>query len=418
MAKQEKRPLVLLLGNYRPALILARKLHRQGFAVMVGSHGCEQLCQHSKTVDLTWDHSALENGPSVLAAELKALSQQLPELVAIFPVAEEYVRLIAENDEFFEDLPFIISMESKLVQKCLDKEYMLNLAKSIGVPTAQFAYTASLSETLAAANRSVSYPLVIRPKDSTKRIDGNKAICVGNGDEIIDRYNKHDLHNEVLLLQRKFEGKRHNVYFAAIDGKATRLLHAVIDRTDKPDGTGLAVDGRTLDTNHPVVAQTKNLLTALNYSGIGCAQFLVDQNTGETSFLEINPRIAGNHALPEFAGLDLTGFNFNRILLGEEDHREIIAGGGLRYCWTTGDLMGAKVAFLRKEIGIGSLLSWSIQAIITAIRSDLHMVFTKSDPYPAIQGLWKTVPRLARWRQSKAQTEQFPIHSDKQRRTT
>ncbi|MEM9331286.1 MAG: hypothetical protein AAGA53_08155 [Pseudomonadota bacterium] len=395
-----KKPLILLLGNYRPSLILARTFKKRGFSIVVGTHGCERLCQYSNAVRSTWSHSPLNSGPETLACELKAFSKANPNLVAIFPVAEEYVRMICENEALFDGLPSIVSMPSGLVRKCLDKEYMLTLAGSVDVPTTPFAYTSGQGKACHAGECFVGYPMIVRPKDSTLRINGSKAICIETEEELIECLKQHDLGRQDLLLQRKFEGKRHNVYFAAANGEVTRLLHAKIERTDKIDGTGLAVEGQTLDTNHDVVEQTRRLVTALGYDGIGCAQFLVNETTGATSFLEINPRIAGNHALPEYAGLDLGWFNFQRVVNKRISRRKISAPSGIRYCWTTGDLMGAKVAFLRKEIGLLTLFAWSIRALISGARSDLHMVFSFKDPYPAITGLWRLIPRIFRWRQS------------------
>ncbi len=418
MTENIKKPLVLLLGNYRPSLILARMFKKRGFSVAVGTHGCERLCQYSNAVSSMWNHSPLNGGPTVLAAELQSFADQNPDLIAIYPVAEEYVRLMAEHEELFRRLPPIVSMKSGLVKKCLSKDFMLTLARENGVPTAPFAQTRGLPETSEIGKTAVGYPMVLRPVDSTSRIDGNKAVVIDTEDALSELYQKHRLEHQDVLLQRKFQGTRHNVYFAAIDGDVTRVLHAVIDRTDKVDGTGLAVEGRTLGTDHDLVAQTGKLLKALNYSGIGCAQFLVNVETGETSFLEINPRIAGNHALPEHAGLDLGWFNFERIVHNRICRRQVRAAAGLRYCWSTGDLMGAKVAFLRKEIGLPALLAWSARAVMTAIRSDLHMVFSLRDPRPAIRGVWNLVPRIARWRTREISPGESTIYSTEEQRLT
>ena len=409
---------ILLLGNYRPSLTLARRFNELGFDVVVGAHGCERLCQYSSAVSAIWDHSPLNNGLAVFAEELKSYVAANPELTAIYPVAEEYVRLFAKYEEAFDGLPSIVTLDRELVGRCLDKPFMLTLANSVGVDTAPFSCVSGLAETIEVLEHSVGFPVVIRPKDSTERLEGSKALTLNNVEELINCFDSHQLERRELLVQRKFEGKRHNIYFAAVDGKITRLLHAVIDRTDKIDGTGLAVEGRTLEPTGDLVHQTSKLLVAMNYSGIGCAQFLVDERTGQTSFLEINPRVAGNHALPEHAGLDLGLFNYERVVLGREDMREVTAPAGIRYCWTTGDLMGAKVAYLRSEIGFSALLSWLGKALISMLRSHVHMVFSLKDPYPALRGIWNLVPRIARWKKPEVSPGENTIYSDKQRTLT
>ncbi len=416
MNKSNGKSLILLLGNYRPSLTLARTFKGRGFDVSVGTHGCERLCQHSNAVREMWSHSPLNSGPAVLAEELRSYASSHPDLVAIIPVAEEYVRIIAEHEELFADLPKIVSMDSDLVLKCLDKDFMLNLARRIELPIVPFATTLGLVETLKVAGGKVQYPLILRSKDSTKRLGGNKAICIDNEEELIECFTAHHLEKRELLIQQKFSGKRHNIYFAASDGVATRLLHAVIDRTDKPDGTGLAVEGRTLGADHALVRQTQKLLKALDYCGIGCAQFLVDETTGQTTFLEINPRIAGNHALPEHAGLDLGWFNFERVVHQRVNYQQVISSGGLRYCWSTGDLMGAKVSFLRGEIGMSAFMNWSLKTFVTMIRSDLHMVFSFKDPMPALRAVWNLLPRINRFKRPEIHPGESTIYLPEHRR--
>ena len=416
MDNLSNKPLILLLGNYRPSLTLARTFKGRGFEVSVGTHGCERLCQYSNAVQEMWSHSPLNSGPKVLAEELRSYASSHPELVAIIPVAEEYVRLIAEHEKLFADLPKIVSMDSDLVLKCLDKEFMLNLAQSSNIPIVPYATTLGLVEALRVAGGRIKYPVILRSKDSTKRLDGNKAICITNENELIECFKTCHLENRELLIQQKFVGKRHNIYFAASEGVAMRLLHAVIDRTDKPDGTGLAVEGRTLNTDHELVRQTQILLRTLDYSGIGCAQFLVDQSTGQTTFLEINPRIAGNHALPEYAGLDLGWYNFERVVDQKINYAQVISPGGLRYCWGTGDLMGAKVAYLRGEIGFSTLILWSFRALFTIARSDLHMVFSIKDPMPALKACWNLIPRIKRWQRPEIHPGESTIYLPEHRR--
>ncbi|WP_075997321.1 hypothetical protein [Salaquimonas pukyongi] len=407
----ENRPVVLLLGNYRPALTLARTLKKSGYKVVVGSHGCERACQHSSAVSQIWEHSPLTLNVERFASELRSFCNATPKLTAIFPVAEEYVRLFAEHKSAFKGLPPVATMARELVRKCLDKPFMMQLAEENGVPTAPFATSANADE-LGQAVQHTGFPVIIRPADSTRRLSGKKAVTVETPEALSKATAEFKLDTRDLLLQKKFAGKRHNIYFAADKGKVLRCLHAVIDRTDNPDGTGLAVEGHTLPAEGPLVNQTARLLAALGYTGIGCAQFLVDEQTGATSFLEINPRIAGNHALPEYAGLCLGAFMLDLALGNRLDHKPVLGRAGIRYCWLTGDLAGAKGAYLRGQIGASSALAWCLRAVVCALRSHVHMVYEKNDPKPALNTLWDMVPRIARWRRPALQNQQSTIYGD------
>ncbi len=388
---------VLLLGNYRPSLTLARKLKKRGYNIIVSSHGCDKSCDFSNAVSEIWDHSPLTSSPDLFIEEIYNFIDRRPDIVAIYLVAEEYVRLIAEHEDRFRPFPDIISMPAKVIKNCLDKHYMMKLALENDVPTAPFASVSGLKEFTQVAE-DFGFPFVIRPIDSTKRLDGKKAIFIEDKQTFTDVIDTLKSEKIELLVQKKFTGKRRNIYFACEDGTLVKCLHAVINRTDSIDDTGLAVDGVTLSTNSELVEQTKRLLVALNYTGIGCAQYLVDCQTGETSFLEINPRIAGNHALPEYAGLELGSYLFDQARGKLPDQTPFMAKAGIHYCWTSGDLMGTKIAYLRGEINIASATKRCFQAVLSGLKSNVHMVFSLSDPKPGLMALWNVVPRIARWK--------------------
>ncbi|VAW20247.1 hypothetical protein MNBD_ALPHA11-2374, partial [hydrothermal vent metagenome] len=271
---KQKQKTILLLGNYRPTLTLARTLKNRGYRIIVGSHGNEATCDHSNAVSKIWHHSPLSMGADQFKSELLRLQELEPDLFALYPVAEEYARLFAEHQNKFSSFK-IITVAPDIVNKCLDKNFMMDLALEQNIPTAPFAATSNTYE-FDQAIKSIGFPLIVRPKDSTKRLDSKKAIFLEDTNALIRFEKEIQLGQSDLLVQKKFTGKRHNIYFAAQDGKLVKSLHALIERTDFIDGTGLAVEGVTLDAKGDLLEQTKSLLRALNYSGIGCAQFLVD----------------------------------------------------------------------------------------------------------------------------------------------
>jgi len=394
---KQKQKTILLLGNYRPTLTLARTLKSRGYRIVVGGDGGETICDHSNSVSKIWHHSPLSMGANQFKSELLRFQELEPDLLALFPVAEEYVRLFGEHQGKFDDF-LIISVASDIVNKCLDKNFMMGLALELNVPTAPFASTSNTYE-LDQVIKTIGYPLIVRPKDSTKRLDSKKAIFLEDKNALTKFEKEIQLGQSDLLVQKKFTGERHNIYFAAQDGKLIRSLHALIERTDFIDGTGLAVEGITLAAKGDLHEQTKALLKALNYSGIGCAQFLVDEKTNKTSFLEINPRIAGNHALPEFCGLDLGNFLFDQTLNIPINLEPVFGRSRIKYCWTGGDLMGIKLALLRKEISMTAGLKMIARTIYIALISDVHMVFSANDIKPALIALAQTMPRLDRWKE-------------------
>ena len=100
-------------------------------------------------------------------------------------------------------------MHPDIVGKCLDKPFMLQLADELGVPTAGFALTRDARE-FQNATRRLGFPLVIRPLDSTDRLGARKALILETEKAAKEVGREIDLTERSLILQQRFQGKRHN----------------------------------------------------------------------------------------------------------------------------------------------------------------------------------------------------------------
>ncbi|MTI16266.1 hypothetical protein E1162_03315 [Rhodobacteraceae bacterium RKSG542] len=385
---------ILLLGNYRPTLALAKQFKGEGYKVIAGLEGWEGGAQYSKYVDSIWDHPDTAKSPDAFLQALLSFCDE-QKVSIVFPVAEEFVRLLAKNTEIREQLPPVVLVSPTLVEQCLDKFGMLSRCTKLDVPTAPYGTATSMPE-LEEVLAIIGYPAVIRPEASTVRINDKKAITVTSKEDLLAQLPVWPASQGMLICQAFASGLRHNAYFAAKDGKVFRFLHAKILRTDVPDGSGLAVEGITLDADPTLRRYTEALVADMNYTGIGCAQYLVDDETGAISFLEINARIAGNHCVPEATGLKLGQILVDLALNKSLDTTSITGKGGMRYAWFSGELMGIKIALLRKQLSAKQAVSSLYLAVVTALRADLHMTFSWQDPKPGIMALFRVVPSPAR----------------------
>ena len=82
---------VLLLGNYRPAMVFARALCESGCRVVLGSEGESHGCRFSRFVHETWDHPELSDHDPSFANALRAFLRQRRDITAVVPITEEFV---------------------------------------------------------------------------------------------------------------------------------------------------------------------------------------------------------------------------------------------------------------------------------------------------------------------------------------
>jgi len=385
---------ILLLGNYRPTLTIARILSAKGHEVFSGDEGWEGGAQYSKAVQSMWQHPKLAEDAETF---FKALSNYVEQndISLIYPVSENFVCAFMDHPDWVGKLPPIAMHKPEQIKACLEKFEMYDRAGRLNVPTAPYARVSSPDQ-LSATLRNIGMPLVIRPESPTARFDNKKVYTIENEQDLAWFLKYWDVEETALLCQRHATGFRHNVYFAAERGQLFKYLEAKILKTDMPDGSGLATEGVTVVPNVELKDYTECLISDLKYTGIGCAQFLVDDETGEVSFLEINSRIAGNHNVPEAAGLELTEIPMYLAFGQPLNFARKEGKVGMRYVWTTGALVGAKAAYLRGDLSLVQSLKWMVRAAHLGMIADIHMVFSWRDPKPALKALAGLLPSLDR----------------------
>jgi ATP-grasp in the biosynthetic pathway with Ter operon len=195
-----------------------------------------------------------------------------------------------------------------------------------------------------------------------------------------------------MIVQRYVEGPRHNVYFAAGHGRILAAVETMILRTDRPDGTGFAVEGVTVAPDARLHLYSETLIASLGYSGIGCIQYLVPPR-GEPHFLELNPRHGAAMAIARHCGLDLTLAAIDLAARGDwrpdPVHRYPV---GRRYAWTSGDLNAWRLAAAGGSIGNRETLRWLLRSLVGALRADVHLTWSLRDPLPTLAAYANQLP--------------------------
>ncbi len=396
MTGKPHRESVLVLGNYRTTLTVARSLSENGFHVIVsdadnGAAGA----RYSRFVDEMWAHPPLSvTKGEAFSCALNTLLVQRPDITTIFPVAEEFVVWIAECRDTLPKHITVVSPEPQLVETCLDKTKMLELASRAGVSCAPHAVVETLGD-LYKRSREIGYPLIVRPFSHLNRLGHKKAVICRTHDELTHFFSAWPAGQPGLLLQRYVSGVRHDLYFIAVSGEIQALLETRITRTDHPDGTGLSTEGIHVPLSDAFERDTRRLVRELGYTGTGFIQFIRDYGTGEVTFLELNPRTAGSHRCAEALGMPLTRAALeiaqgNTDLGLDPDHRYPV---GVYYAWLTGDLYGIKEAVSHGEIGLTGVMQWTFLTVRSLLRARIHLTFSWRDPLPPVALLVRQVAR-------------------------
>ncbi|MCG8558770.1 MAG: hypothetical protein MI824_03115 [Hyphomicrobiales bacterium] len=388
---------VLVLGNYRPALTVVRALATRGLRTMVGLGGHEGGVEYSRFAHESWDHAPLTGtGRAFMDALLRLLAAR-PDITTVYPIAEEFCACLAMHGHRLPDRVVVATVDRAVFDFCQDKVRMLTFAKELQVGCEPFAVVTRYDRLLQEA-RDIGFPIVIRPLTQRVKLGGKKALICRDEDELRAELPAWPQGQHALLLQRQARGIRHNVFFAARRGEILRSLETQIHRTDQRDGTGYAVDGVTVAPTPHLHAECRRMARALNYTGVGLAQFIIDPETGRSCFLELNPRIAGSHAIADAAGqeLSLLALKLARDDLSPQDLDPWDYRAGIRYAWTYGDLRGLKSALLAGDITSMQAVGWCVRSLVAGLRADVHMTWCWDDPAPTCALFARQTPGIRR----------------------
>jgi len=371
-----RMPTVLVLGDYRQTITVVRSLGRAGLRVILG---CDDPASSTARSRYVSGFACLGDGPSALEAWLRA---RRPDFV--FPVGETQLRQVLAVPRLLA-LSNWVMPEADTVRRCLDKRALLALAPALGIPLAPWLPWTGAQAWREAALR-FGFPVVVKRKDSSQHLRNKKALILGDAAQLDTVLAEIAVgaDAESFMLQRFAPGVRHNCHVAADGGRIVAFLQQKVLRTDETDGTGIGLEGISVEPSAELRAYCERLLYRLGYSGIGCIQFLVDDASGEVSLLELNPRLDSTAALASSLGYDFPRLAVEIAARSRPAALTAAYAIGRRYHWMYGDLN----AWRQGKIGPRVLLGAALRGC------DLTLDWR--DPVPCLHLLWRKIVTAAR----------------------
>ncbi|HSK44879.1 MAG TPA: hypothetical protein VLA83_13440 [Candidatus Binatia bacterium] len=376
---------VLVIGNYRQTLTVIRSLARANYRVIVGRSEPHAFTQYSRYIEGIWEHPDIECRGEEFLTALLAYAKSRTAPFYIFPVGERELSVLTLNVLQLPPGTMVVMPDSATVQTCLNKVTFYELATWLGLPVAELRLARSMPELVASAE-AIGFPCVVKPLSSLADFHDQKAVVLRQRDELPRKLPSWPSGHASLIVQKFSSGLRYNCHFLADQGELLAYFEQRVLRTDRPDYTGFGVDGDSVPPTTALKNHTARFISELGYSGLGCAQFLVDEALGTTSLLEVNPRLDATCAIPYYCGYD-----FPAMAVELTAYRHQIAGKRpandstyplRRGVWSSGDLTRLGEDIRMQRVSWGKIPGRLLQTARSFWLADFHLTWTWRDPLP------------------------------------
>lgn len=374
---------VLLLGDSRMAFPIAKALSKQAVSVFAGVSIYSNYLEWSRYLNGTFPHPSTDSGTDAALPYILRWLESNGPIDAIQPVSESASRLVSSHRAEFERFAPLIMPAAETVSACGNKAEMFRLCDRLGVPLAAYRIVHSKQDVFD-ATAEIGFPVIIKPSCVDAELYGRKALIIRSTADLNAHFPEWPEEHPELIVQRYVRGPRHSVIFSAENGRILKAVEVAAKRTHENDGTGYTTLGVAVAPTPAVRAATEALVESLTYSSTGCTQFIVDPETGEVTFMELNPRTSLAR-IAEAAGVphSLLGLYTALGLKTPDLGAPWATKTGTRYVWTKGDLMRLKRMVQSGEGTARQNMADAIRVGLDAIRST-HAIFDLTDPAPAI----------------------------------
>jgi predicted ATP-grasp superfamily ATP-dependent carboligase len=386
-------PRVLVLdGETNPAVAAVRSLSRSGYYVEAGAAARWSKAGLSRYCRASFTYANPESEPQQFIADLVERIAKQPGTI-IMPMTDRATLAVSLHREQIAKARGIVTLAPhEAILRALDKEYVRNLAQSLGVATPETVVVGSPSQARAISEQ-IFYPAVLKSRFSEEFCENGRfrttrpACYATQPDEFLSKYEWLRCGCEIILAQEFIAGISAG-YSALVSNGEVRAEFAHIRLRDlNPTGSGSALR-LSIQPSAALRYAGSSLLRALGWHGVAMVEFKVRAD-GTPVLMEVNGRFWGSLALAVEAGVDFPVLAA-RMAQNETFERPPPYRTGLRCRWIMGDLLHLLRVWRGKpkEYPGAFPKRWRALAdFMTAVRGTYHDNFRIDDPLPEL-GDW------------------------------
>lgn len=309
---------LVLDGEYVPALSVVRSLGRRGLGVEVGGDSSAPLAGYSRYALRVHRYPDPLEDPAGFVSWVgtEACSGRFALVV---PVTEKtLVPLVLNAGAMASPAAPVALPPAGALEIALSKAATAETARSLGVPVPKTLCAASLDETVHAAE-AIGYPVVIKPVRSVGQDAGSRRVqlAVTYARDVRELRSRAQalLPFGELVLQERFAGQGAGIELIAEHGRmAYAFQHLRLHELPLSGGGSSLRRSTPLDPE--LLEASARLVQALGWHGVAMIEFKRNPETGEFRLMEINGRLWGSLPLAVACGADFPSMMYDLYTTG------------------------------------------------------------------------------------------------------
>lgn len=300
----KKNP-AFVLGLFETGLGVIRSLGREGIPV-IGIDYKKDIAYYSKYCKPLICPHPLNNEKEFLAFLIDK-SQTLEEKPVLFITGDEFIPTIIENTPHLQKYFLLNCANKELINSIKNKFEQYRLAKNSNIPVPE---TFLIKDGMLPKDEAFHYPIFVKGADSNlwRKIFGGskKGFVFNNREEFNTWYKTTSIDHIPIIIQELIPGPdiNHYKFNAYIDKKGElRAFFCLRKIRQNPIhfGVGCVVESIF---NEKLIEIGKNFLKAINYCGVGSAEFKYDERDSSFKLIELNPRFWQQNSLATACGIN------------------------------------------------------------------------------------------------------------------
>lgn len=324
MPEKNNNRKAVVLGAGSNGLGHIRALGNRGIYSYVVCSGADylNLARFSKYCKPLFVPDNVENYEDNLKITLIELGKSANSKLVVFATSDFFVNFLSLHVNQLKKYFLFNVPNSDILRLIVNKLETDKMAQSLGVRSPK---TKALgpSDTLESIIESLSFPCIVKPKDSFSVAFPGKNKIITNQDELRLFCENHPSLKEHVVIQEIIPGGEKNIYqcTAYISHSVTQFF-TMQKIHQRPPGYGVATLGRSI-TVPELIKATQNLLSGIDYTGLASVEFKKSDKDDNYYLIEINPRLPWYNALFLSSGVNFPYLVFRDLTQQKLDEADV-----------------------------------------------------------------------------------------------